>query len=262
MKKYLLFALPLMALSFASCSDDNDNEPTPAPEPEPVYDVITFTDCEFPEGKLNNYASNGGSYTEFDCTFQFADKYGMTSGCVVSEICSINDDKDSNPKPFGVALESAEEDATPNKFLYVQKYDYSVLNKLPEAATSFAFEEGMEREIYSIDVMNSTEMYQYMTLGYYTSYTPMTEGDWCLLTLTGYNADGEETGTAEVYLADFRDGKSDIITKWTTVSTVALGKVNKVEVNVTFPETWNKPNPKNFSVCLDNIKMPELDAEK
>lgn len=219
---------------------------------EIVYNVITFSDCEFPAGKNTNVVSGGGSYTDFNCVFQFAEKYTMVGGCVVSDVHEINDNSSSSPKAYGVALTAEGDEA--NKFLYVQKYSYL---SVPEAAPAFAFADGEERVISSIDVMNSTEMYQYITIGWY-SYTPMVAGDWCLLTLTGYNAAGEVTGTVEQYLADFRNGESMVVDAWTTVSTEALGKVNKVEVAVTWADTWEKSSPSNFSVCLDNIKMPEV----
>ena len=239
----------------AAVSNENSvavSEPVHMTTLEPVYDVITFSDCEFPAGKNTNVVSGGGSYTDFNCVFQFAERYTMVGGCVVSDVHEINDDKDSSPKAFGVALSSTEE--TPNKFLYVQKYSYL---SSPEAAPAFAFANGEEREIYSIDVMNSTEMYQYMALGWY-SWPPMAAGDWCLLTLTGYDAAGEATGTVDFYLADFRNSAGYVVSEWTTVNTEALGKVNKVEIKLTWGEEWDKTSASNYSVCLDNIKMPEV----
>lgn len=218
---------------------------------EIVYSVITFTDCEFPAGKNTNVVTGGGSYTDFNCVFQFAERYTMVGGCVVSDIHDINDNSSSSAKSYGVALAADGDDL--NKFVCVTKYSYL---SSAEAAPAFAFENGEEREIASIDVMNSSDMYQYMVTGWY-SYEPMAAGDWCLLTFTGYDAAGNVTGTVEQYLADFRDGESMVVSEWTTVATDALGKVNKVEVAVTWSDTWDKPSPSNFSVCLDNIKLPE-----
>ena len=248
MKKALLFALPLVAASLVSCSDDDD---------APVlvnYDVITFSDCEFAAGKTNNVVSNGGSYTDFDCEFKFAEYYTYVGGCVVSDEHSLNEDKDSTPASIGVAIApSTDADATPNKFLVV-KQPSSLIASKPEAAPEFAFADGEEREVVSIDVMNSSEMYQWMTIGWYSN-APMTDGDWCLLSLTGYDAAGNETGTVTEYLADFRDGNSVVLSEWKTLETIALGKVNKIAVNVTWPDTWDTPYSSPFSVCLDNIKM-------
>ncbi|MDE7025333.1 MAG: DUF4465 domain-containing protein [Paramuribaculum sp.] len=248
MKKFAFFALPLLAVGFASCSDDKDEPVAPA-VPATEYEVITFSDCEFPTGKNTNVTTGGGNYTELGGLFQFAEKYTMVSGCVVSDLKVVSDDKDSRPKDFAVALNPSENDD--NKFAVVSKYSYLTTE---DAEPSFSFENGAEREIASIDVMNSTEMHQYMTIGYY-SYAPMTDGDWCKATFTGFDAAGTETGSVEVYLADFRNGASNVMSDWTTVDMKALGKVNKVMVNLTWSESWDKPSSSNYTVCVDNIKM-------
>ena len=245
MKKALLFALPLVAASLVSCSDD-----------DPVlvnYDVITFSDCENPIVKNFKFTNGEGSYTDFDCVFKNYYNYGSAAGCFVSSIHELNDNSSSTPSAFGVALAPSDDDETPNNFLLV-KQPASYMSSLPGTAPEFAFADGEEREVVSIDVMNSTEMYQWMTIGWY-SYEPMTDGDWCLLTLTGYDAAGNETGTVTEYLADFRDGNSVVLSEWKTLETIALGKVNKIAVNLTWPDNWEIPGYNTFSVCLDNIKF-------
>ena len=54
-----------------------------------------------------------------------------------------------------------------------------------------------------------------------------TDEDWFLLTITGYDSAGAETGSVEFYLADFRfadDADDYIIDEWTWVDMTALGK--------------------------------------
>lgn len=248
MKKILLMALPLMAAGFVSCSDDD--EPVKGPE----YEVITFSDCEFATGKTNNVVSGGGSYSELGATFAYEEMYTMISGAVVSDLASVPTVKDQTPKALAVALEPTEGDA--NKFGVLTLYSY-VSGDNSEPAFSFA--DGEEREVVSIDVMNSTEMYQYMTIGWY-SYAPMADGDWCVATFTGYDAQGAETGSVDVTLADFRNGQSEVISDWTTVDMTALGKVNKIGMTMKWSDTWSKPSASNYSVCIDNVKM--IKAEK
>ena len=49
---------------------------------------------------------------------------------------------------------------------------------------------------------------------------------------TGYNACGENLGSVDYYLADFRNGKSFIEKGWANVSLVSLGKeVHKVSIS-------------------------------
>ena len=56
------------------------------------------------------------------------------------------------------------------------------------------------------------------------------ENDWVKLVATGYDADGNSTGTAELYLVN---GPSNIMMDWTKWDLSGLGKVAKVEFNVT-----------------------------
>ena len=77
-------------------------------------------------------------------------------------------------------------------------------------------------------------------------------GDWFLLTITGYNAE-KETGKVEFYLADFRDGKSDIVKNWTFCSLKALGAVDKLTFALTSSDSgeFGMNTPAYF--CLDNL---------
>jgi hypothetical protein len=79
------------------------------------------------------------------------------------------------------------------------------------------------------------------------------EGDWFKIIITGFKANGEEAGTVEFYLADFRDGKSYICQDWTSINLSSLGKVNKLEF--TFDSTdisnWGINTP--TYACIDDI---------
>jgi hypothetical protein len=50
-----------------------------------------------------------------------------------------------------------------------------------------------------------------------------TSGSWFLLTITGTDASGDATGSVEIYLADYRDGKSYVMSDWTYENLSALG---------------------------------------
>ncbi|MBQ8501847.1 MAG: DUF4465 domain-containing protein [Bacteroides sp.] len=56
------------------------------------------------------------------------------------------------------------------------------------------------------------------------------EDDWVKIVATGYDLNGNETGTAEFYLCN---GPEHIITDWTKWDLSGLGKVAKVEFNIT-----------------------------
>ena len=56
------------------------------------------------------------------------------------------------------------------------------------------------------------------------------DDDWVKLVATGYNAAGEKTGTASIYLCN---GPKNIMMDWTKWDLSGLGKVLKVTFNVT-----------------------------
>ncbi|MBQ9339578.1 MAG: DUF4465 domain-containing protein [Paludibacteraceae bacterium] len=85
-------------------------------------------------------------------------------------------------------------------------------------------------------------------------------GDWFLLTITGYNTVKEnekveykETGKVEFYLADFRDGKSEIVKDWQYCDLSALGQVSKVSFTLTSSDNgdYGMNTPAYF--CLDQF---------
>lgn len=81
------------------------------------------------------------------------------------------------------------------------------------------------------------------------------EGDWFMLTITGYDAAGEVTGTKDFYLADLRDmTKAYIVKDWYYVDLSALGKVKRL--GFTMSSSDNDPQygiktPAYF--CMDNF---------
>lgn len=80
------------------------------------------------------------------------------------------------------------------------------------------------------------------------------KGDWFLLTITGYDAEGTETGTKEFYLADLRnEATAYIIDDWRYVDLSGLGKVAKLGFALSSTDTgvWGMNTPAYF--CFDNF---------
>ncbi len=81
------------------------------------------------------------------------------------------------------------------------------------------------------------------------------EGDWFKLTITGYDANDNETGTKEYYLADLRDAdKAYIINDWRYVDLSGLGKVKKLSFALSSSDndpTYGMNTPAYF--CFDNF---------
>ncbi len=74
---------------------------------------------------------------------------------------------------------------------------------------------------------------------------PFAEGDYHRVVFRGDDPDGQEV---VFYLADFRDGKQDIVTDWTYCDLTPLGKVKKIEVTT---ESSNDGVPSY--ACLDDL---------
>ena len=96
-----------------------------------------------------------------------------------------------------------------------------------------------------------------------SAYTSMTNGDayakkfgkddWFKLTVTGYDAAGQVTGTKDFYLADLRDDKAYIINDWRYVDLSALGKVKKLGFDLSSTDNgdYGMNTPAYF--CVDNF---------
>ncbi|MBR5053013.1 MAG: DUF4465 domain-containing protein [Bacteroidaceae bacterium] len=102
-------------------------------------------------------------------------------------------------------------------------------------------------------ITNSSYAYTSMTGG--DPYAKKFEkGDWFKLTITGYDADDEVTGTKEYYLADLRDAKKAyIIDDWRYVDLSGLGAVAKLGFELTSSDTgaYGMNTPGYF--CFDNF---------
>ena len=94
---------------------------------------------------------------------------------------------------------------------------------------SFAFGDGSEHVIDHMYVNNIC-----YALNCYLNGNGLTakigDDDWVKLTATGYDAKGTKTGDASIYLCN---GPKNIITDWTKFDLSGLGKVQKVEFNIT-----------------------------
>lgn len=78
------------------------------------------------------------------------------------------------------------------------------------------------------------------------------DGDWFLLTFEGYLAD-VKTGSVEFYLADYRNGKKELVTEWTYCDLTALGIVDEVRCTLTSSDNSAAGMNTPAYFCLDNF---------
>ena len=100
-------------------------------------------------------------------------------------------------------------------------------------------------------IINTYEMVRLMM--YENSPYRFGKDDWLKLVIRGY-LDGEETGSVEYYLADFRSEDNDgtepdsLLTRWKNLPLTALGQVD----NIDFELEASKTLP-SMTVCMDDF---------
>jgi len=121
------------------------------------------------------------------------------------------------------------------------------------AGISVTFTDKQERILYGSYVTNSTWVYLAIKDGDAFS-SPFTNGDWFKVEATGYSAAGEPTASASFYLADFRNGKTEIVNDWQWFDLSGLGKVASVTFTLSSSDVgeWGMNTPAYF--CLDKLR--------
>ena len=110
----------------------------------------------------------------------------------------------------------------------------------------FYFKDGVGRTIESMYVTNTSY--------YLGSFDVLgTETDWTKITATGYDAEGEVTGTSEFYLS--KDGES--VNEWTLWDLTGLGAPVKVEFDITssIVNEWGMAIPGYFAYDDVTVRM-------
>jgi len=112
----------------------------------------------------------------------------------------------------------------------------------------------------SIMVNNSTYAYLDMKNGNAPYSKKFVSGDWFKLNIKGFYSK-VETANVDVYLADFRDGKSFIMKEWKKVDVSSLGKVDSVSFSFTSSDNGDYGMNTPAYVCLDNIEFTQKVTE-
>jgi hypothetical protein len=84
-----------------------------------------------------------------------------------------------------------------------------------------------------------------------------TTGDCFILTATGYDSNDQSIGEVSVYLADFRNGKSDVINNWSWIDFIPLASAEYIEFEMSSTDmgTYGMNTPSYF--CMDDIMLTE-----
>ncbi|MFA5650528.1 MAG: DUF4465 domain-containing protein [Proteiniphilum sp.] len=116
-----------------------------------------------------------------------------------------------------------------------------------------SFKDGASHVIKGLYVTNST--YAYLSMKNGDDFAKkFVANDWFKLAIRGTDASGNPTRAIEVYLADFRNGKTDILNTWQWVDLTGLGAVKSLHFELTSTDNgdWGMNTPSYF--CMDDVE--------
>lgn len=131
---------------------------------------------------------------------------------------------------------------------------YMTVNPSAYSTDKFRFAGNASHTVKGMYVTNST--YAYLSILNGDGYAkPFKDGSWFKLTVTGLDDKGNTTGTAEIYLADYRNGKKVLLDKWTWMDLSALGKVAEVKFSLSSTDNGNFGMNTPAYFCMDGFTI-------
>lgn len=131
---------------------------------------------------------------------------------------------------------------------------YLTANNTSENPAVISFKDGTGYRVSGIYITNSTYAYLSMKNGDQFS-KKFSNGDWFKLDIFGKDISGNNSSTVTVYLADFRNGKTELLDNWTWVELSGLGVLKSLHFNLSSSDTsdWGMNTPSYF--CVDDITI-------
>lgn len=222
--------------------------------------IVTFEDCDLGDAHNNIVSGQESFYREDGIRFVNNSLASLFSGVVVSDASEVSDweaEYVGQCAPYRVITTDASKPAgADGSAKYAVFYYDKTIATSSDYMPEFKFSGGEVHKILSLDVNNIADIWQKCKIGFY-SKPAFSEGDYYDVVFTGYDADGNETGTVTVPMADFRDGKTLILNEWTNIDLSELGEINKLSVTYDSTDTFNELfyNTGVYGVCIDNIKF-------
>lgn len=249
--KLLLWVMILIPTLITSCKEEEESEETRI--------TITFEDVDLASiGYKNGSDLTGESKKEYSYGSLVTNYYNkFTCGEIIFHNIYTQDWQSWS----GFACSSLTDTVTAgakNVYSVYSATGATLSNNFMVASNNaeMNFNEGKEKQVYTLRLNNSTYSYKAIAngddggAGFCRKFG---EGDYFSVTFTGYDVHGNVTNEATYYLADFRDGKSYICNEWTIFDISKLGVVNKIVI--TFDSTDKGEYGINTPgyVCIDNI---------
>lgn len=242
---FMMAALFVAALTFASCENDDNNSGDGGGESYELR-VLTFEDADYKgaEGSTywsglisdSEYGNGNGRYSWHDAgntelaytpsTTALFPGYGghALSKYVGSDLSQ--GDYTHDLQAYNVAGGANGSQNFCVHFGYLDDSGMGMMNEL----VYFHFADGVARVIDHMWVTNTTYVYNLLTNGDgWQVPTGASEQSWYKIVAYGYDADGQQCGTAEFFL--WNEGKKGVA-EWTKWDLTSLGKVVRVEFNL------------------------------
>ena len=177
----------------------------------------------------NSYNSSWASWTGFVCS---SNVDSLTSG-YTNQYSVINSGGALKSKQFAIAYDSAAFICPANT------YGYFSIKSLYITNSTYAYL-GLKNGDYGIGGLGKK----------------FVAGDWFKVTLKGYKSN-VLTSSVDIYLADFRDGKSIILKNWQKVDVSALGLVDLVTFTFNSTDKFGGWLNTPAYACIDNIEFTQ-----
>ncbi len=130
---------------------------------------------------------------------------------------------------------------------------YLTVNNSAFSPAKITFKDNKERVIKGLYVTNTTYAYRVIENG--NSFSrKFTNGDWFKLKIIALGKNNLAKDTTEVYLADFRNNRTEILDNWKWVNLEKMGKIKALtfELSSTDNGEYGMNTPSYF--CIDEIK--------
>ena len=248
MKKISLLLLLAVTLTFAGCSNNDDKNDYVVS----FENKLTTPESEFTttDGTL---ASNGYYQTQFTDTYatlsfsHYYGDWGFGGGFTYTNKTDITTAGYSNISAITGKGKFGKVYITANTSSFTPA---TIINMNPE---QYAFK--------GTWITNTTYAYLAIKDGNDNSSPSYVHkfkaGDWFKLTAVGYDVNKQKIGSADFYLADFRDGKTKIVNDWEWFDLGTLNTASYITFDMSSTDNgdYGMNTPSYF--CLDGITLAE-----
>ncbi|MDR0688069.1 MAG: DUF4465 domain-containing protein [Prevotellaceae bacterium] len=246
-KKLFLAAFAVASLAALSCTKDDDSSPQDTATIA-AYDTITvdFSDLTLSAGSHWDGSDGSGQFVSGIATFlnSYNADFSSWSGFAYSN------QSDTSASSYTAQFDVYTASPSSRGVFAVGYMDTYATATYTPAIPTVTFTEQVA--LQSADFALNAYAYKSMRDGDGFA-KQFAANDWYKITVKSIDSAGLAVDSLEVYLADFRDGKSLLVDDWTSFSLAPLGAAGKLtfEASSTDISAYGMNTPAYF--CIDNM---------